>query len=223
MIPGPPATAPMRHLLTELAATGRTGAVHVDGLPGGTFYLVAGRVTYAESPACPGIRERLLRSGRLTEADWQAAYREGQARREVGRALVQRGGLEHGELVCHVLASICDAGHAVLQTTGAHVRFAPDERHWLGLIAQLELTALSRETARRQVATAPAPAPRDEPAPDAAPAVRRAAPNALPSRHPERPADTRAGNAGPRGDDLRHAAPDYATLKRIRQALKSPG
>jgi hypothetical protein len=185
----------MRHLLTELARTGHTGALHVGGTPGGTIYLVAGRISYAVSPACPDIRERLLRSGRLTEAGWDAAYRAGTAQHMVGRLLVQHGGLEQGELVCHVLATICDAGHAVLRTPDADLRFVPDERHWLGLVTQLELTALSREM------------------------VRRDTPNALPRRLTERPAEGRAPNSGPRGD----GAPDYATLKRIRQALKSAG
>jgi hypothetical protein len=233
VIPGSLATAPLRHLLTELARAAHTGALHVDGVPGGTFYLVAGRITYAESPACPDLRARLLRSGRLTAAGWDAAYRTGSAEQAVGRLLVQECGLEHGELVCHVLATICDAGHAVLQTPDAGLRFVPDERHWLGLITQLEPTALGRETERRLLAaarqpTTPAPvhqetaAPESVIVPDPAP-PRHPVPNALPRRRTSPPTEGRPRNPDPRVDDARRGAPDYATLKRIRQAFKSAG
>jgi hypothetical protein len=232
VIPGSAATAGLRHLLTELARTGHTGAVHVDGTPGGTLFLVAGRIAYAESAACPDLRGRLVGSGRLTEAAWEAAYRAGSARQVVGRLLVEDCGLEQGELVCHVLAAICDAGHAVLQTPDAEGRFVPDERHWLGVITQLELSALARETARRLRMAAPevaAPRPAEpQPAP-----VRRAPPKALPRRRIDPATEGRplnaghlnAGplNAGPQDDDAHRSAPDYATLRRIRQALKSAG
>jgi len=79
VIPGSPATASLRHLLTELAETGRTGALHIGGTPGGALYLVAGRITYAETAACPGLGERLVACGRLSARTWQS---------EIGRAHV---------------------------------------------------------------------------------------------------------------------------------------
>jgi hypothetical protein len=73
LIPGSPATAPLRRLLTELSESGRTGALHVGGTPGGALFLVAGRITYAESPACPGLGDRLVGSGRMSAGAWRAA------------------------------------------------------------------------------------------------------------------------------------------------------
>jgi Domain of unknown function (DUF4388) len=158
VIPGSPATASLRHLLTELAESGRTGALHIGGTPGGALYLVAGRITYAESPASPGIGDRLVTSGRLPAAAWRRAYADGAADRRVGRLLVTRGLLGRNELACRVMAAICDATHALLQSDSeAPVRFAPGEQHAFGVVAQIELGALGNETARRLRAV---PAPR---------------------------------------------------------------
>jgi hypothetical protein len=239
VIPGSPTTAHLRHLLTALATAGRTGALHVEGSPGGTFYLVDGRIAHAESPAAPGVGERLVASGRLAEAAWAAAYQAGHDERRVGALLVQRGHLVQGELVARVLATIHDATHAILQTDDAPVRFVPDERHWLGPVTELDVAALGGEAARRRVAAAPTvrlpihPTMVVLPAPSRSGAGRRptavgrveipqqGVPNALPERRP----DSRRMNAGPQdsGAGARRPAPDYATLKRIRTALKSVG
>jgi hypothetical protein len=61
VIPGSPATATLRRRLTELGETGRTGALHIGGRPGGVLYLVGGRITDAETPACPGLGDRPAR------------------------------------------------------------------------------------------------------------------------------------------------------------------
>jgi hypothetical protein len=220
VIPGSPATAAVRHLLTELAGGRHTGALHVDGDPGGTFYLAAGRITYAGSPACPGIGTRLVASGRLAEATWRAAYRAGYAECRVGAVLVHEGQLAQGELVCRVLAGICDATQAILQGTATRFRFATGERHWLGQVTQLELTALARETARRLEldAARPPSGAGFGPGPGAGPAAGPAA-NELPMRRTE-PRTTNTGPLGD-GDNAPRFAPDYATLRRIRKTLKS--
>jgi Domain of unknown function (DUF4388) len=156
-IPGSPATADLRRLLTELAESGRTGALRIGGTPGGVLYLVAGRITHAESPACPGIGERLVASGRMSAAAWRAAYEQGHAQRCVGRLLVRAGHLGLHELACRVVAAIRDTTHALLQSDEAPVRFVAGERHWFGVVAQVDLGALGHETARRLLAV---PAPR---------------------------------------------------------------
>ena len=157
MIPGSPATASLRHLLTDLAGSGRTGALHIGGRPGGALYLVAGRITYAESPASPGIGDRLVASGRVPAAAWRRAYADGAAGCRVGQLLVARGYLGRHELACRVVAAICDATHALLQSDDAPVRFTADERHAFGVVAHVDLRALGPETARRLMAV---PAPR---------------------------------------------------------------
>jgi Domain of unknown function (DUF4388) len=173
VIPGSPATASLRYLLTALAESGSTGALHIGGAPGGTLYLVAGRITYAESPASPGIGDRLVTSGRLPAAAWRRAYADGAAGCRVGRLLVARGLLGRNELACRVVAAICDATHALLQSDDeAPVRFAPGEQHPFGVVAQVELAALSHETARRLRAV-PAPRRAGRPFTNARPPIRR--------------------------------------------------
>jgi len=141
----------LRRLLTHLAESGRTGALHLDDARrGGVIYLVAGRITHVESTACPGIGERLVSSGRLSAAAWQHAYAAGRATGVVGRLLVRGGHLGHHELACRVVAAITAATHALLQAgDDAPMRFVPGERHWFGTVAQVELGALGAETAKR--------------------------------------------------------------------------
>ena len=143
-------------LLHSLGDAGWTGAVHLDGSPGGVLYLVDGHLTYAESPACPGLGERLVASGRLSASAWTAAYEEGRAAHRVGRTLIRDGHLGRHELACRVVATIGDATHAVLQGDDARVWFVPGRLHWLGVIARVELGALVRGAARR-LRTAPRP------------------------------------------------------------------
>jgi hypothetical protein len=148
----------LRRLLTDLAESGRTGALHLDDARGGgVIYLVAGRITHAEAAACPGVGERLVASGRLSAAAWQHAYATGRAAGAVGRVLVRGGHLGHHELARRVLAAIMAATHALLQVDDdAPMRFVPGERHWFGAVAQVELGALGAETARRLLSR-PAP------------------------------------------------------------------
>ncbi len=60
-------------LLAELRRERFTGAVDVEGGPGGTLFLRDGLVGAVESPAAPSARSLLLKSGRVEEDDWEAA------------------------------------------------------------------------------------------------------------------------------------------------------
>jgi hypothetical protein len=170
LIPGSPATASLRRLLTELGESGGTGALHIGGTPGGSLYLITGRITYAESPACPDIGERLVASGRISAAAWDAAYALGAPVHRIGRLLIRHGHVGQNELACRVVAAICDATHALLQSDDAPVRFAPGERHPFGVVAQVELGALSHERAKRLM-TVPAPRRADPRSPAGRPAA----------------------------------------------------
>ncbi|MCO8274627.1 hypothetical protein M1L60_28925 [Actinoplanes sp. TRM 88003] len=149
MIPGSPATAGLRRQLTELGETTRTGALHVGGSPGGVLYLVAGRIAYAETPASPGLGDRLVASGRIAAATWQALLAEGRGAHRVGRLLLRDGAIGRNELALRVVAAIADATHELLQSAEAPVRFVPGERHWLGPVDGGDLGAPGHLTARR--------------------------------------------------------------------------
>ncbi|GLZ01324.1 DUF4388 domain-containing protein [Actinoplanes sp. NBRC 103695] len=107
----------LRHILYELAEAGRTGALHVGGSPGGVLYLVAGQITHAESPACPGVGERLVASGRIPAG-----------------GSIEDGHVSRPELASRCLAAAGEATRAVLRGDNATVRFVEGERHLLGLI-----------------------------------------------------------------------------------------
>jgi hypothetical protein len=149
VIPGSPATATLRRLLTELGEAGRTGALRVGGAPGGALYLVAGRIAYAETPACPGIGERLVASGRLAPGAWAAVLAEGRGAHRVGRLLLRDGLIGQNELATRVVATIGDATRELLKSSTAPVRFVPGGRHWLGDICPVDLGALGHVTAQR--------------------------------------------------------------------------
>jgi hypothetical protein len=169
VIPGSPATAPLRRRLAALAEAGASGALHWSGTPGGVFYLLAGRIIHTEADTVPGLGERLIRSGRVSQAAWRAAYSEGRATGRVGRVLVRDGWIGQHELACRTVAVITDATCALLRGDGpGSARFAPGERHWLGVVAHVELGALGPRTARRLL-TVPAPRRHSSCVPEIAP------------------------------------------------------
>jgi hypothetical protein len=270
----PPEPQPIRAALDRLAATAATGALRVGGQPGGTLWLVDGRVTYAETPVMPGVADRLTGTGRLPAAVWAAAWRAGRAEARVGQLLLDQGHLVPGELTSRVLSTVYDAAYLLLAYDDTVARFHPGLRHWLGPVAGVTVADLWAETDRRRrlladPAGGPAPAasvpdappgpatptdvaadvptdvaaalptdvatdvPTDVAAalptcsdvlPDAGVAAtelpstgngRSAGLNALPRRQGARPTNVGPYEGGSRG------GPDYATLRRIRMALKS--
>ncbi|GAA4462723.1 DUF4388 domain-containing protein [Phytohabitans houttuyneae] len=138
---------PPRRTLTQLAAAGETGALHVEGEPGGVLYLKDGWVSYVESPGSPGVGELLTTSGRLPAVVWEAAAASGE---DVGPLLVAQGHLTQGELELCTLGAIYDAAFFVLSPAPARIRFEAGERHWLGPVCQVDAAVLARELTRRR-------------------------------------------------------------------------
>ena len=101
---------PLDEALADCAATGFSGVLRVIGAPGGTVYLVAGGVAAIETPGAPGAEVILLRSGRIAEADWEAAF----AAAAVGGSppsaeLIGRGLIGAGELEAVLRTALADA------------------------------------------------------------------------------------------------------------------
>ena len=138
-------------LLTRSAGERWTGALVVGGQPGGTVYLVEGRVVHAESPAAPGVGELLTSSGRLAARTWQNALDLGTSTARVGRLLIEQGHLTQGELELCVLGAIYDAAYFVLAPSSgpASMEFIEGAAHWLGPIVHIDPNAVARETRRR--------------------------------------------------------------------------
>jgi hypothetical protein len=136
-------------LLTQVAGERQTGALVVGGHPGGTVYLIEGRVTYAESASAPGVGELLTASGRLAGRTWRAALDAGTSRAQVGELLVTQGHLTQGELELCVLGAIYDAGYFALSPAAAPVEFLDGAVHWLGPVVRVDAAAVNREARRR--------------------------------------------------------------------------
>jgi hypothetical protein len=145
----PSKTASPGRLLTQVAGERRTGALVVGGHPGGTVYLLEGHVTYADSPAAPGVGELLTASGRLAGRTWQAALDAGTAPAQVGRILLEQGHLTQGELELCVLGALYDAAYFALSPTSAPVEFLDGAMHWLGTVIRVDPAAVNREARRR--------------------------------------------------------------------------
>ncbi|GAB1645690.1 DUF4388 domain-containing protein [Krasilnikovia sp. MM14-A1259] len=143
-------TAAPGRLLRQAAAERRTGALVVTGRPGGTLYLTDGLVTYAESPAAPGVGELLTASGRLAARTWQAALDVGTARSQVGRLLLDQGHLTRGELELCVHGATYDAAYFALGPAAAGADFVAGETHWLGAMVWIDPEAVDHESRRRQ-------------------------------------------------------------------------
>src|SRR4029450_11490557 len=127
----------------------RTGGLMLRAHRGGTVYLLDGQVTYAESPAAPGVGELLTASGRLAARTWQAALDAGTADARVGQLLVGQGHLTQGELELCVLGAIYDAAFFALSPASAPVEFLDGAVHWLGPIIRVDAAAVNREARRR--------------------------------------------------------------------------
>ena len=101
---------PLDEALRDCGAAGFSGVLHVIGAPGGTVYLTAGRVTAIETPWSPSPEVILLRSGRVPEADWEAAFTAAAVARGPMRGeLIGRGLVGTGELEALLRTALADA------------------------------------------------------------------------------------------------------------------
>jgi hypothetical protein len=106
--------AVLRKELMTCAAASLSGVMRVAGDPGGTIYLAGGKVAAVETPGAPSPEVLLLRSHRVTESAWDAAFA---ATAAVGgrmfAELVARGLVGAGELEALLLIASADAMFAL--------------------------------------------------------------------------------------------------------------
>lgn len=77
------------------------------GNPGGLFHLRKGVVVAVDSPGAPGTEALLLRSGRISEADWTSVLRDGPG------DVVALGGIGAAELQVVAMIATQDGAFAV--------------------------------------------------------------------------------------------------------------
>ena len=105
---GPPPS--LRQALKDCAAAGLSGVLEVTGEPGGTICFSGGGVVAVETPGAPSAEVILLRSGRIAEDDWAAAFAAAAAGGyAIGPELVIRGLIGAGELEAVLRVAVADA------------------------------------------------------------------------------------------------------------------
>ncbi len=138
-------------LLLTLRQEGFSGLVTVSGSPGGTIHLERGLVTAIDSPGTPSAETLLLRSRRISEADWSAAATVGAADGRLDRALIAAGVVSAAELEIVCLAAAFDGAFAMsLSPPGSREVTASAAAPQLPVRPGLEPQLLFDETARRR-------------------------------------------------------------------------
>jgi hypothetical protein len=129
---------PADQIASELAVLARgeaSGALEINGQPGGIVYLSAGRLTFAESPAVPDLGARLIRSGRIQPDVWDQLARESRPDGAIAGALVARGIVTAAGLQRLLQSITLDALLALTtpfagECAVAGIWFAPQRSHW---------------------------------------------------------------------------------------------
>jgi hypothetical protein len=142
---------PLREALLVAAVAGMSGALRVSGDPGGTIYLTDGRVVGIETPGAPGPEVLLLRSGRVSETGWDAAFAAAAGTGDpMGTQLVKHGLVGPGELEVLLWTALADAMFVLASGTVDEYRAEPGPVDFvLPLDPGAEADWLLAETSRR--------------------------------------------------------------------------
>lgn len=122
--------------MTGRDAAGATGTLHVLGNPGGRIHLRDGGIICAESAGSPGPDALLLRTGRISESEWNATG--------------ARGNIGQTEL--HVVAMMAthDAAFAIVAGDIEDCLFTPQTLDVpVAMSATIDPVRLLQETSRR--------------------------------------------------------------------------
>ena len=101
--------------LRQYAADKFSGDLQVDGQPGGTIYLTDGRISACETSGAPSLEVILLRSRRVSETDWDAAFTAAAVNeRPMTTELIDRHLLGAGEVEALLRIALADALFALV-------------------------------------------------------------------------------------------------------------
>jgi len=147
------------------AAAGMSGALRVTGNPGGAIYFADGLVVAIETPGAPSPEVLLLRSHRVTESGWDAAFAAAAAAgRPMSAEFVARQLVGSGELEILLRTAVADAIFVLASGTVEEYRAEPGQAEFMLLLQPgAETDWLLAEASRRirVLATLPARHARD--------------------------------------------------------------
>jgi hypothetical protein len=111
----PPADGNVADALRHRATARFSGVLRVDGQPGGTVHLREGRISACETSGAPSLEVILLRSHRVPEENWNAAFTAAAVNeRLMTDELVERQLLGAGEIEALLRTALADAMFAVV-------------------------------------------------------------------------------------------------------------
>jgi hypothetical protein len=117
---------PLREALAVCAASGTSGALRITGDPGGTICLAGGLVTAIETAGAPSPEVLLLRSRRVSDAQWDAAFAAAAgAGHPMSTELIGRELVGVGELEVLLRTALADAMFVVASGTVEEYRAEP--------------------------------------------------------------------------------------------------
>jgi hypothetical protein len=142
---------PLRDALAGCAVSKLSGMLLVTGDPGGVIHLADGAIAAVQTPGAPSAEVILLRSQRVSEAAWDAAFTAAASNgRPMGAELVAAAAIGAGELEALLRIALADAMFALAsgQVDRCEARPGPVD-FLLPLEPGAEADALLSETARR--------------------------------------------------------------------------
>jgi hypothetical protein len=102
-------------MLRDRAAAKFSGAVRVDGRPGGIIHFVDGRISACQTSGAPGLEVILLRSRRVSVSDWDAAFTAAAVGgRQIADELIDRQLVGAGEIEALLRTALADAMFALV-------------------------------------------------------------------------------------------------------------
>jgi hypothetical protein len=105
----PSLPGPLFEALLDCAARRVSGVLRVTGDPGGAIHLAEGGVAAIETPGAPSPEVLLLRSGRIPEPGWAAAFTAAAPDGDLAGELIKRDLVGAGELEVLLRTALADA------------------------------------------------------------------------------------------------------------------
>ena len=147
-------------VLRDRAAAKFTGALRVDGQPGGMIFFADGRISACATSGAPSAEVILLRSGRIAVSDWEAAFAAAAvAGHEMTAELITSELLGAGELEAVLRTALADAMFALASGRIDGWTEAPAAECLLPLAPAVGSGWLLNEAIRRSQVLASSPAP----------------------------------------------------------------